>query len=235
MKKTIVKITMVSALMISSVSAFEACDKWFAKNDFGIVGTMGKEGVGVVLDNNGEMNRIFASGTARYDFNDGDEISEALKEASLIAKGNLAMYMKEKISSDESIEKISSKRKELVKNGADSNSSVVKKTVKTQTMSIKSHADALMTGLIKVCESNDANIKEIQVVLAVSPKTSAAATKAVNMMNKELGSRKSVEEYEAERRRMEVQTQTPASSSSNNSGTKSSNGSFSNKAKNMNF
>jgi hypothetical protein len=54
-------------------------------------------------------------------------------------------------------------------------------------------------------------------------------------MNKELGSRKSFEEYEAERRIMELQTQTPASSSSNNSGTKSSNGSFSNKAKNMNF
>ena len=233
MQKVIVNITIAATLMVSSVSAFETCNKWFAKNNFGIVGTMGKEGVGVVLNQNGEMSRIFASGTARYDFKDGDEVAEALKEASLIAKGNLAMYMKEKISTDESIEKISSKRKELEKSGKENNSSVLKKTVKTQTMSIKSHADALMTGLIKVCESNDANAKEVQVVLAVSPKTAAAATKAANMMNKELGSRKSVEEYESERRRMEVQT--PTSPSSNASGAQPGDGSFSNRAKNMNF
>lgn len=233
MKKLVSVVMFTFLLLITSASAIEQCDEWFGKNNFGIVGTMGKSGTGVVLDQNGEMKKLFASGGAFYDFNDGDEVNEALSEASLVAKSNLAKFLKEEISSDENIEKISSKKKELTKNGNQENINVVKKSVKTQTMTIKNHANALLTGVIKVCESNDAAKKEIQVVLAVSPKTAAAASKAANMFNKEIGSRKSVEEYAAERQNKETGSSNAATTSE--SGSQSTNESFSNTAKNMNF
>ena len=232
MKKFVSIALLASLPFASSLFAIEQCDTWFSKNNFGIVGTMGKSGTGVVLDQNGEMSKLFASGVAFYDFDDGDEVSEALSEASLVAKANLAKFLREEITSDENIEKISSKKKELTKNGTQTNISVVKKSVKTQTMSIKNHANALLTGVIKVCESNDAAKKEIQVVLAVSPKTAAAASKAANMFNKEIGSRKSVEEYAAERQNTATGQN---AASANETGGQSTNGSFSNKAKNMNF
>ena len=100
-------------------------------------------------------------------------------------------------------------------------------------MSLRSHADAILTGVIKVCESNEAGKKEVQVVLAVSPKTAASATKASNMINKELGNRKSVEEYKAERKSASsTQTQQTKEQKSHDGEVDRS---FSNKAKNVNF
>jgi len=232
MNKTLSMAMMISISTLTTASAIEQCDEWFNKNNFGIAGTMGKSGAGVVLDQNGEMRKMFASGVAYYDFNDGEEVNEALSEATMVAKANLAKFLQEKISSDESIEKISSKKRDLTKNGTQTNISVTKKSVKTQTMSINNHAKALLTGVIKVCETNNAPTKEIQVVLAVSPKTTAAASKAANMFNKEIGSRKSVEEYAAERQNSNSANSVAYPSNSNNP---SNNSSFSNKAKNMNF
>ncbi len=232
MKKITTIALLASLSLATTLSAVEQCDQWFQKNDFGIAGIMGKSGTGVVLDQDGEMNKIFASGSVHYDFDDGEEVDEALSEASLVAKANLAKFLKEGIASDESVEKISSKKKELTKDGNQTNTSVIKKSVKTQVMSIKNHANALLTGVIKVCESNDAAKKEIQVVLAVSPKTAAAASKAANMFNKEIGSRKSVEEYAAERQNTGDGNNVPSASES---GSQPANGSFSNKTKNMNF
>ncbi len=223
---------LASLSLATTISAIEQCDAWFNKNDFGIAGSMGKSGTGVVLDQNGEMEKIFASGVANYDFNEGEEINEALSEANMVAKANLAKFLKEGIKSDESIDKITSKKKDLTKNGNNIDISVVKKSVKTQTTSIKNQANALLTGVIKVCESNDASMKEIQVVLAVSPKTMAAASKVANMFNKEIGSRKSAEEYATERQNSNSGSVTTGTSSS---GSQSGDSSFSNKAKNMNF
>ena len=235
------KITTITVLALftltSSITAIEQCDAWFSKNDFNIAGTMGKDGTGVLLNKQGELSKIFAAGSVRYDFNDGDEVSDALKEASMLAKSNIAKFMKEEITSSESVEKITAKRKELTKNTKREDVDVVRKTVKTQTLSIQNSAQALLTGVIKVCESNDAKSKEVQVVLALSPKTAAAASKVSDTINKEIGSRKSVEEYAVERQQntnSRTATTDTAKDTAKDTGA-STNSSFSNKTKNMNF
>ncbi len=232
MKKFVFTTMLVSLLFTSALLAVEQCNEWFQKNDFGIVGTMGESGTGVVLDQNGELSKIFASGTARYDFNDGDEVSEALSEANMLAKSNLAKFLKEDIASKENIDKISSKKKTLLTDGNMTDTMTIKSTTKTQTMTLSNSANALLAGVIKVCESHDATKKKIQVVLAVSPKTAAAATKAANMFNKEIGSRKSAEEYAVERKNTDSNNKlTPT----NNAGSQPADSSYSNTAKNMNF
>ena len=242
MKKFISIVMLASLSLFTTASAVEQCDEWFGKNDFGVLGVMGKSGTGVVLDKNGEMSKIFASGFVRYDMNDAEEIDEALSEASMIAKANITKFIKDSISSDDMVDKISSRKREVTKNGNEENLKVTRQSVKTKTMSIKNHASALLTGVIKVCESNDAATKEIQVVLAVSPKTAAAASKAANMFNKEIGSRKSVEEYAAERQNTDssnnnspAMNESGSQSTTNESGSQPANDSFSNKAKNMDF
>ena len=232
MKKFVFTTMLVSLSFTGALLAVEQCNEWFQNNDFGIVGTMGESGTGIVLDKNGELSKIFASGTTKYDFNDGDEISEALSEANMLAKSNIAKFLKEGITSKEITDKFSSKKKELSKDGNAENINTIKKTVKTQTTALSNNANALLTGVIKVCESHDAIEKKIQVVLAVSPKTAAAATKAANMFNKEIGSRKSVEEYASERKNTDSNNKlTPT----NNAGNQPVDSSYSNTAKNMNF
>jgi len=238
MKKLIVTVSAGIITLTTGAMAIESCDAWFSKLELNIAGTMGKSGTGVVLNQNGEFDKLFASGVSYYHFNDPEEITDGLSEASLVAKANLSKFMKEQISSDEMIEKISSKKVELSSDGNKQTTSAVKKTVKNQTKTIKSHSDALLTGVIKVCESNDASKKEIQVVLAVSPKTAAAASKMANTINKEMGSRKSVAEYEAERKNPAVNEHVQADEASKKSANtvpKDTDHSFSNKAKNMNF
>jgi hypothetical protein len=238
MNKIVTVIAMASVTIISTASAIESCDEWFAKNEFGIAGAMGKDGMGVMLDKAGELEKVFASGVAFYDFDDGGEVTDALKEASMAAKANLSKYMEEEISSDESIDKITSKKKEMSKDANGSDVNVLKKSVTIQTMNIKTHSSALLTGVIKICESNDAGKKEVQVVLAVSPKTAASASKVADAINKEIGNRKSVEEYAAERSAGSASTQSSSvpNAPKTPSGTAvPADSSFSNKAKNMNF
>jgi len=236
MKKTIVISVASIVLLASSASAIEQCDEWFKKNDTGIAGTMGKDGTGVVLDKNGEFKQVFASGVAFYQFDDNEEVADALKEAALKAKANISKYIKEEITSDESIEKISSKKKELSKNGSQIAASASKKTVKTQTMSIKSHSQTLLTGVIKVCESNSAENKEIQVVLAMSPKTALSASAISESINKNIGSRKSVDEYQADRIAGDLDVKSGvASKPTTAQSTTPENNSFSNKAKKLDF
>jgi hypothetical protein len=230
MKKNIVVGVIASFMLTGSALAVEQCDVWFSKNDFGIAGTVGKNGTGVSLDKNGELSKIFASGSVHYDISNGGEIDDALNEANMRAKANLAKFLKEEITTEESIDKITDKKKELAKINGSTNISATKNSVKNQTLSIKTKAKALLAGVIKVCESHDADKKEIQVVWAVSPNTIAASTKAANMFNKEIGSRKSAEEYAAERKQNAVHN-----NSQSDKTTHTKDGSFSNKATNMNF
>ena len=51
--------------------------------------------------------RVFARGSAEYDFNDAGEIQTATEEATLNAKANLAKFLKERIMTTEVQDKLS--------------------------------------------------------------------------------------------------------------------------------
>ena len=118
--------------------------------------------------------KLVCMGTATYDFNDADEIKDATREATLDAKAALARFLKEKLTTEESIEKVVSKAATQSSGQA---RNVNKTSMKTQVTTIKSSADAILRGVI-VLESEQlwqGNVGTVRVKIGQSQKTMAIA------------------------------------------------------------
>lgn len=92
--------------------------------------------------------RLFGQGTATYDFNDPGDINDATQEAMLKAKGHLAKYLGERITSDEGLKILIEKKKALVKQSGGDEKSVKKDETKTFATQIKNASDAILKGVI---------------------------------------------------------------------------------------
>ena len=135
------------------------------------------DGVSLALAEDGSY-QIFARGTGTYDFGDEDDRQEALQEAILKAKANLAKFLNETIATDSSVENFSKKAKTLTKEGGITSAAVSKEQVKTQTTAIRNSSQAILTGAItletrRIPGSDDGGT--YQVTVGVSSKTIAAA------------------------------------------------------------
>jgi hypothetical protein len=121
--------------------------------------------------------KLICIGTAAYDFNETDDIKDATRAATLDAKAALARFLKEKISTTESIEKMASKKASQA-TGQDRN--VSKTSMETQLLTIKSSADAIITGVIVLEDEQIWNGKSgtVRVKLGQSQKTMALAGQA---------------------------------------------------------
>lgn len=118
--------------------------------------------------------KLVCLGTAAYDFNDADEIKDATREATLDAKAALARFLKEKLTTEESIEKVVTKQ---ANQASGQGRSVSKNSMKTQVTTIKSSADAILRGVI-VLESEQiwqGSVGTVRVKIGQSQKTMAVA------------------------------------------------------------
>lgn len=91
--------------------------------------------------------KLICVGTAAYDFNDADEIKDATRASTLDAKAALARFLKERLSTTESIEKVVNKQ---VAQASGQGRNVSKSSMQTQITSIKSSADAIVRGVIVI-------------------------------------------------------------------------------------
>jgi hypothetical protein len=98
--------------------------------------------------------RIFAIGRGTYDFDDNDDIQQARQEAMLQAKAHIAKFMGETVTSDETLGRLSEKKKSLSSSGG---GSVEKTDVKTMTTMIRSQAKQLLAGVITLETSRQPN------------------------------------------------------------------------------
>jgi hypothetical protein len=119
--------------------------------------------------------RLFAIGTASYDFNDASDIADATQSAMLEAKAHLARFMKERLSTDLVKNKITEKKRVLA---TGSGKNVTKEEIETTINTIRNSADALLRGVIvletnKVPEGDEGGTVTVKVV--VSSKSQAAA------------------------------------------------------------
>lgn len=92
--------------------------------------------------------QVFGLGTGTYDFNDAGDISDATQEALLTAKGHVAKFIKERITTDEGIDKITEKKKNLVKLSGGDEKSVQRAETKKTVTQIKNSADEMVRGII---------------------------------------------------------------------------------------
>jgi len=140
------------------------------------------DGVSIFIKGNDSF-QILARGTGTYDFDDPDDIKDARKEAELNAKSALAKFFKEKVSTSEGIENVSTKIRKLSSDGEVETQKVSKESVKVIAEKIVTNADAILKGVITLKEVKEPNkgknSGQIQVTIGVSNKTLDAVTKLV--------------------------------------------------------
>lgn len=170
MKKFVIFGVLTASLFAGS------CDEWYKKMQakYHIVGTK----TGIVMDKDGNWERIFAKGTASVDFDDEDEYEDALMEAEAKAKANIAHFLKEEVSSDKFINSLSKKIKESSSDGQKQSVKINKKKLKVTGTAIRNSASSLLKGVLVLCNSIDSKNKKAVVVVGVSPKTQKAADSA---------------------------------------------------------
>ena len=130
------------------------------------------DGVSIKLREDGWV--IMARGSGSYDFNDPSDIRNAYKIATLRAKANLAKFLSERISAEDTLTKLTDKRKKLVSGEKPSVSAEYATQISE---SIKNSSDAITSGVItlstnKVPFGDGGNV---QVNIGQSSKSLAAA------------------------------------------------------------
>lgn len=150
------------------------------------------DGVSLALADDGSY-QIFARGTGTYDLGDEDDRQDALQEATLKAKANLAKFLTETLATDESVENFSKKAKTLTKDGDITKASASKEQVKTQATAIRDSAQAILTGVItletrRIPSKGDSGT--YQVTVGQSSKTIAAAESISKRMAESLANRR---------------------------------------------
>ena len=130
------------------------------------------DGVSIKLREDGWV--IMARGSGDYDFNDPTDIRNAYKVATLRAKANLAKFLSEKISTEDTLTNLTDKRKKLV-NGEKPSKSAEYATQISE--SIKNSANAITSGVITL-STNKVPFGDggtVQVNIGQSSKSLAAA------------------------------------------------------------
>ena len=174
--KKVISLVVIGTIMFAA----QTCNEWYKKmrQKYHIVGTK----AGIVMDKDGTWLKIFAKGSAAIDFADEDEKEDALMEAEMKAKAQIAKFLKEDISSDEYLNNMSKKLKELNSDGKNQTTKISKKTLKVKSMAISNQAESLLKGVLILCESVDPKAKKAIVIVGVSPKTQRAADSARESM-----------------------------------------------------
>lgn len=135
------------------------------------------DGVAIARSEDGSW-KIFARGTATYDFNDPDEIRGAREIAQLRAKAALAKFLEEKVTASNAVDTLAKKTKNIAVNGDTQQVAIQKEDVTVLTESIRSYAELILTGVITLSEEKVpySNISgEIQITIGQSSKTLQAA------------------------------------------------------------
>ena len=172
----------LAIFVLSGILNAGSCTEWYKdmREKYNIVGLK----AGIVMDDSGEWQKLFAVGQASVDFNDQDENMDALEEAQIKAKVNMSQFMKEEIASDKVINNISKKVKTMTLiQGGKQATSVSKRTIKIKAVSIRNSSNTLLKGVVVLCESIDPSTKIAKVIVGVSKKTIKAAESISDRMN----------------------------------------------------
>lgn len=130
--------------------------------------------------------KIWARGTGVYDFDDHDDRKDALKEAALEAKANLSKFLEEKITTDDSIDRLVKKLKNDLKKDGKRTANVSREQVKATALSIKVSSKNILKGVLTLETLETPNSSgeggKITVTIGVSPKSMSLANRVKSDM-----------------------------------------------------
>ena len=139
------------------------------------------DGVSIQISEGGYQ--IISVGTGTYDFNDTDDIREAKQDAEKRAKAAIVKFLKEDISTNESLEETSKKVKVFSSENGVQSSNVSKESVKNTMEAIRGSAAGLLTGVVVLQSAKvpgNGNAGEYRVMVGTSSKTREASQQLDN-------------------------------------------------------
>ncbi len=133
---------------------------------------------GMSAEETGVGPKILSTASVAVNFDDQGEILDAMKEAEMTAKAQIAKFFNETISSDDSIEKAVETQIKI--NG--DQKTAAKTELKRQLSSMRNSAQALLKGVVRIGDCYTKG-KLVKVSVGVKPETAAAAMSGQQMMN----------------------------------------------------
>ena len=150
------------------------------------------DGVAIAIKADGTF-QIFARGSGDCQFNNSKAKRIARNNATMRAKANLSKFLKEKVSSKESLDDVAKNTLVLGSDGNAQTQQANMESVETTSEAIRNESEAILTGVITLKEQYvpSGNIGgEVQVTVGISSKTLAAAKKLAKGIDTSLQGRK---------------------------------------------
>lgn len=182
MKKSILLLSMLG-LSIANFSLAEEIDKKPTQNEIEDSVT----GVMYEVDENGNFARIRAVGQAELDIGDRKDIRMAIQKAQLRAKANIAKFLNERITSEETLSSIENKVTDTERSGDKVTKKVNRQTIEESMEKIQNNAEAILKGVIATKSDVNKDEHYVEVEMGYSPKTQRAADTMQNNLNSNLG------------------------------------------------
>lgn len=118
--------------------------------------------------------KILATGGAAVEFDDMDEVNDAMMEAQLEAKAIIAEFFSTSLKSDKSIDTAVNKTIKMVKDPNGSKKTATKEKVKVTLKRISSNSEAMLRGVVKLASCYEKG-QNVLVTVGLKPETIAAA------------------------------------------------------------
>lgn len=155
----------------------------YAENSNAAVEYADPTGVSIEMKPDGsEWLRIRSIGEASMPNGDRRDVQDATRKATLQAKAEIAKFLKEKITSAETMEEISKTLTEVNAQSATAN----RKTVETLTTNIHNSADAILKGVLTLEQKVDTNNKMVRVTVGMSRNTMKTADSVSNAIRSDM-------------------------------------------------
>ncbi len=131
-------------------------------------------------------NRIRANGESELLFGDRKDIRKATSKATLRAKANIAKFLKEKLTTTETLEEITKTISGSINDGGAVMTGAERKTVETVIESISNSSEAILKGVLVLEQQVNQKDKYVKVQVGISRKTMKTADSLSNDMNRDM-------------------------------------------------
>ncbi|MDK9707056.1 MAG: hypothetical protein OEL83_08405 [Desulforhopalus sp.] len=124
-----------------------------------------------LLADGSDWERLFASGEADLVFGDAQDVRTAKQAATLRAKAELAKFLKERITDEETLEQITKKNVKTTAGNDGQSTEATRHAIETIAQKISNQADELLRGVVVLEEKVDPTAKMVRITVGVSRKS----------------------------------------------------------------
>lgn len=144
----------------------------FVNAEEGDISYESPEGVELNFHEDGRLKSVKASAEVTLEFGDREDINLSKREAKMIAKAEIAKFLKEKLGTMETLNKVT---KTVTAKTKGQDSTATREQIKIQMVQIHNSADAYLKGVVTLLEDVNKDKNYVRVEVGMNEKTMAVA------------------------------------------------------------